>query len=371
MRLSSAFRESELARNIAGNIAKATTRRWNIMEFCGTHTVAIFRHGLKAMLPGYINLVSGPGCPVCVTSRNDIDRILYLADLPGTIVATYGDMMKVPGSGMSLSDKRARGADVRVVYSIMDAVGIARANPPARVIFNAVGFETTAPSTAAVVRGACSEGIDNFHILSLHKVTPPVVTALLDGGTEVDGFLCPGHVCSIIGSRPLEPVAAGYKKPCVIAGFEPADVLQGILMLVRQLEEARSEVEIEYSRGVRPEGNTNALAVMDEVFCRVPAEWRGIGEVDGTGLKLREEFAAFDAERFIDREIVSEPDPPGCQCGEVLRGEIVPTDCALFGSACNPENPVGPCMVSSEGSCATYYQYAEKTRRQYEDRTGR
>jgi hydrogenase expression/formation protein HypD len=360
MKLSSAFRESELARTIAGNIAKATTRRWNLMEFCGTHTVAIFRHGLRTMLPENLNLVSGPGCPVCVTSRQDIDRILYLAGLPDTIIATYGDMMKVPGSGMSLSDKRARGADVRVVYSVTDAVEIARANPSARVIFNAVGFETTAPSTAAVVRSASREGLENFHLLSLHKVTPPVVVALLTGGTEVDGFLCPGHVCSIIGSKPLEPVAARWNKPCVISGFEPADVLQGILMLVRQLEEGRSEVEIEYSRGVRPEGNPNALAAMDEVFRKVPADWRGIGEVDATGLKLREEFAAFDAERFIDNDIVSEPDPPGCQCGEVLRGELIPTDCALFGKPCNPENPVGPCMVSSEGSCATYYQYAER-----------
>jgi len=363
MKLSSAFRESDLARNIAANIARATTRRYNLMEFCGTHTVAIFRHGLRTLLPEEINLVSGPGCPVCVTSRSDMDRILFLADLPDTIVATYGDMMKVPGSGMSLSEKRARGADVRVVYSITDAVEIARANPASRVIFNAVGFETTAPSTAAVIRNARRESTDNFHILSLHKVTPPVVLALLEGGTAVDGFLCPGHVCSIIGSRPLEPVAGAYKKPCVVTGFEPADVLQGILMLVRQLEDGESRVGIEYTRGVRPEGNANALAAMDEVFCRVTSDWRGIGEVEATGLKLREEFASFDAEQFIDREIRSDPDPPGCQCGEVLRGEIKPTECALFAGACTPESPVGPCMVSSEGSCATYYQYAERTRK--------
>lgn len=360
MRLSSAFRESDLARNIAANIERATTRSHNLMEFCGTHTVAIFRHGLRTLLPDSLNLVSGPGCPVCVTARTDIDRILYLADLPGTIITTYGDMMKVPGSGMSLSDKRARGADVRVVYSITDALDLARANPSSRVIFNAVGFETTAPSTAAVIKRAREEAIDNFHILSIHKATPPVVVALLEGGTAVDAFLCPGHVCSIIGSEPLEPVAREYKKPCAVAGFEPADVLQGILMLVRQLEAGESRVEIEYTRGVRPEGNPNALAVMDEVFGKVTSEWRGIGLVEGTGLKLRQEFAAFDAERFIDREIISEPDPPGCQCGEVLRGELKPTECALFATACNPESPVGPCMVSSEGSCATYYQYAER-----------
>ena len=362
MRLSSAFRESDLAATISANIEKAVTRPHNLMEFCGTHTVAIFRHGLRTLLPDEVRLVSGPGCPVCVTSKQDIDRILYLADLPGSIIATYGDMMKVPGSGMSLSDKRALGADVRVVYSITDAVDLARANPSARVIFNAVGFETTAPSTAAAVRNAKREGVGNFHILSLHKVTPPVVLALLEGGTKVDGFICPGHVCSIIGSRPLEPVAADWGKPCVIAGFEPADVLQGIFMLVRQLEEGRSTVEIEYTRGVNPEGNTNALAVMDEVFETVGSEWRGIGEVADTGLKLRDEFKSFDAEEFIDVEIESEPDPPGCQCGEVLRGELLPTECALFGTVCVPENPVGPCMVSSEGSCATYYQYAERAR---------
>ncbi len=362
MKLSSAFRGSDLARNIAENIKKATRRRWNLMEFCGTHTVAIFRHGLRSMLPAGLNLVSGPGCPVCVTSRRDIDRILHLAGMPGVVTATYGDMMKVPGSGMSLAEKRARGADVRVVYSITDALEIARANPSARVIFVAVGFETTAPSTAAVIRAAALEGVDNFHVLSLHKVTPPVVGALIEGGTEVDGFICPGHVCSIIGSRPLEPIARDYGKPCVIAGFEPADVLQAILMLVRQLEDGRSEVEIEYTRGVRPEGNPNALAAMNEVFRKVTAEWRGIGEVEATGLKLRDEFASFDAERLIDREIVSEPDPPGCRCGEVLRGELAPTGCALFGAACTPENPVGPCMVSSEGSCATYYQYVGRQR---------
>jgi hydrogenase expression/formation protein HypD len=362
MKLSSEFRESLLAGNIAANISKAITRPHNLMEFCGTHTVAIFRHGLRTMLPEEVNLVSGPGCPVCVTSKQDIDRILYLADLPGSMIATYGDMMKVPGSGMSLSDKRARGADVRVVYSIMDALDLARANPSSRVIFNAVGFETTAPSTAAAILGAVRENLGNFYILSLHKITPPVVVALLKGGTAVDGFICPGHVCSIIGSRPLEPVAETWRKPCVIAGFEPADVLQGIFMLVRQLEDGRSEVEIEYTRGVRPEGNVRALAVMDEVFEKVEGLWRGIGEVGGTGLKLRNEFNRFDAEQFIDREIESEPDPPGCQCGEVLRGELVPTECALFGRVCNPESPVGPCMVSSEGSCATYYQYADRAR---------
>jgi hydrogenase expression/formation protein HypD len=360
MRLSSAFRESGLAGTISGNISRVVTRPWNLMEFCGTHTVAIFRHGLKAMLPEEVNLVSGPGCPVCVTSKTDIDRILYLAGLPGTVLATYGDMMKVPGSGMSLSDKRALGADVRVVYSITDALELARANPGKRVVFAAVGFETTAPSTAAVVKKAAKEGVGNFNILSLHKVTPPVVLALLEGGTAVDGFLCPGHVCSIIGSEPLEPVARDWGKPCVIAGFEPADVLQGILMLIRQMEEGRSEVEIEYVRGVRREGNPNALAVMDEVFRTAPSEWRGIGAIDATGLKLREEFAGLDAERFIEAEIESEPDPPGCRCGEVLRGEVRPTECALFGTACTPESPVGPCMVSSEGSCATYYLYGDR-----------
>ena len=361
MRFTAAFRSRELVAGIAGNIHRAATGKWTLMEFCGTHTVAIFRHGLKTLLPDNIKLVSGPGCPVCVTSRADIDRILALCDVPSAIIATYGDMMKVPGSSMNLSERRARGADVRVVYSSYDALALARKHPDRKVFFIGIGFETTAPATAAAVLKAAETGLENFHVLSLHKLTPPVVGALLKDGTEVDGFLCPGHVCAIIGARPLEPVARDWKKPCVVAGFEPGDVLQAILMLVQQLEAGESRVDIEYARGVSYEGNTNALATMKRVFDTAGSEWRGIGNVDHTGLVLRDEFRHLDASPFIGKEIKAAPDPPGCKCGDVLRGRISPPDCPLFRKVCTPERPVGPCMVSSEGSCATYYQYTGAT----------
>lgn len=360
MRFAAEFRERELVSGISLNIRRACRSRWTLMEFCGTHTVAIFRYGLKSLLPEELRLVSGPGCPVCVSSTADIDRILALCDVPSAIVATYGDMIKVPGSRMNLGERRAKGADVRVVYSSYDALALARNNPDRKVFFIGIGFETTAPSTAAAVLQAAEMGLENFHVLSLHKLTPPVLGTLLEDGTEVDGFICPGHVCSIIGARPLEPVAKEWNKPCVVAGFEPADVLLAILMLVRQLEAGESRVEIEYARGVDYEGNLRAQETMERVFGTGASEWRGIGKVEDTGLVLRDEFARFDASLFIDREIVAAPEPPGCRCGDVLRGRISPHGCPLFRNACTPDRPVGPCMVSSEGSCATYYQYAGK-----------
>ena len=359
MKFASEFRDRDLVSGIARNIDRACNGTWKLMEFCGTHTVAVFRHGLKALLPERVRLVSGPGCPVCVTSTADIDRILAVCEVPGGIVATYGDMIKVPGSRMNLAEKRARGADVRVVYSSYDALALARKYADRKVFFIGIGFETTAPATAAAVLKAAEEDLVNFHVLSLHKVTPPILGALLEDGTEVDGFICPGHVCSIIGARPFEPVARNWHKPCVIAGFEPGDVMMAVLMLVKQLEAGRSEVEIEYLRGVEYDGNRNAQEMMKSVFNTAPAEWRGIGTVDDTGLVLRSEFERFDASVFIDGEIAAVPDPPGCRCGDVLRGRIAPSACPLFGTSCTPEYPVGPCMVSSEGSCAAYYRYAE------------
>jgi hydrogenase expression/formation protein HypD len=361
MRFADEFRDRRLVATIAENLRKVCHGRWTLMEFCGTHTVAIFRHGLKSLLPENLRLVSGPGCPVCVTSKADIDRILFLCDADSGIVATYGDMMKVPGSDMNLAEKRARGADVRIVYSSYDALALARKNPHRKVFFIGIGFETTAPSTAAAVLRAQREGIGNFYVLSLHKATPPVLGALLEGGASVDGFICPGHVCAIIGGRPLEPVADRWGKPCVIAGFEPGDVLQAIVMLVKQLEEGRHQVEIEYIRGLDYEGNANARSTIDRVFVAEDGEWRGIGTVPRTGLRLREEFSGFDASAFIQQQVVSRPDPAGCRCGDVLKGTITPLGCPLFGRACTPEDPVGPCMVSSEGSCATYYLYARRS----------
>jgi hydrogenase expression/formation protein HypD len=359
MRFTTEFRNRDLIADIVGKIEGICKHEWTLMEFCGTHTVTIFRHGLKSLLPPRLRLVSGPGCPVCVTSKADIDRIIFLCDQPSGIVATYGDMMKVPGSGMTLAEKRARGADVRVVYSSYDAVALAEKCPDRTVFFVAVGFETTAPSTAAAVLKAADLGLRNFKVLSLHKRTPPILGCLLEGGTRVDGFICPGHVCSIIGGKPLEPVASNWGKPCVVAGFEPSDVLQAIFMLLRQLEGGRSEVEIEYIRGVTHEGNLNALAAMGRVFETTTSEWRGMGEVQDTGLRLRSDFTPYDASCLIDRDITADPDPAGCRCGEVLRGEITPPDCPLFRRGCTPTSPVGPCMVSSEGSCATYYLYTD------------
>jgi hydrogenase expression/formation protein HypD len=358
MKFAGEFRDRQLVATIAEKTKGICRHDWTLMEFCGTHTVAIFRHGLKSLLPEKLRLVSGPGCPVCVTSKADIDRILALCDVPDGVVATYGDMMKVPGSSMNLAERRARGADVRVVYSSYDAVTLAQSNPDKKVLFIGIGFETTAPSTAAAVLRAQELGLRNFFVLSLHKRTPPVLGSLLEHGTSVDGFICPGHVCSIIGAAPLEPVATEWAKPCVVAGFEPGDVLQAIFMLLRQLEEGRSSVEIEYIRGVDYNGNANALKAIDTVFETTSGEWRGLGTVEGTGLDLRREFDRFDAEVLIEGDIVTQPDPPGCRCGDVLRGEIAPPECPLFRKVCTPSSPVGPCMVSSEGSCATYYVYA-------------
>jgi hydrogenase expression/formation protein HypD len=359
MKFATEFRDPALAKGIAANIGAACHKPWTLMEFCGTHTVTIFRHGLKSLLPESLTLVSGPGCPVCVTPRSDIDKALWLADVPGSVVATYGDLIKVPGSTMNLAEKRARGADVRVVYSSYDAVEVARALPGKQVFFVGIGFETTAPSTAAAVRRAAALGLNNFFVLSLHKRTPPVLDALLEHGTSVHGFICPGHVSAIIGARPFEPVASVWGKPCVVAGFEPGDVLQAILMLVRQLEEGRSSVEVEYTRGVPYDGNLVALGAIDEVFTPVESEWRGLGMVKGTGLKLRDSFKRFDASALLPAVIETLPDPPGCKCAEVLRGEMTPPGCSLFGRACSPQSPVGPCMVSSEGTCATYYLYGK------------
>jgi hydrogenase expression/formation protein HypD len=358
LKFATEFRDPDLVAAIARNIDKACKRDWTVMEFCGTHTVSIFRHGLKTLLPERLKLVSGPGCPVCVTAKADIDRILHLCGRPESIVATYGDMMKVPGSRMNLAERKARGADVRIVYSSYDAIALAQSNPDKDVFFIGIGFETTAPSTAAAVLKAHGLGLTNFFVLSLHKATPPVLATLLEGGTKVDGFICPGHVCAIIGAKPLEPVASIWKKPCVVAGFEPGDVMQAILMLIQQLEEGRTEVEIEYLRGVTVDGNANAQSMIDRVFRAVPSEWRGIGMVPDTGLVLRPDLSQYDASVYIRGDIETTPDPPGCKCGEVLRGEITPLDCPLFRILCRPQSPVGPCMVSSEGSCATYYLYA-------------
>jgi len=328
------------------------------MEFCGGHTVAIFRYGIRQVLPKTIEMVSGPGCPVCVTANADIDKALALAETPGVVITTFGDMLKVPGSRSSLQKARAGGADVRMVYSTLDAVKIAQENPSKSVVFLGIGFETTAPTVAASVVQAEEQGIKNYYVLSQHKLCPPVIRAILNAGEiKLDGLICPGHVSAITGSKAWEFIAHDYHIPCVVSGFEPLDILQCVAMLIDQVEKGESKVEIAYKRGVIHDGNAIALALMDRVFEPCPASWRGIGVVPASGLKLRAAFRQHNAEAKFEIKAPPPIEPKGCLCGEVLRGVKTPLDCRLFRKVCTPESPVGPCMVSSEGSCAAYYLY--------------
>ncbi|HEX9093732.1 MAG TPA: hydrogenase formation protein HypD [Coriobacteriia bacterium] len=355
-----AYRDPELARRLVASIGEAATRPMKLMEVCGTHTVAIARFGLRDLMPPNVTLLSGPGCPVCVTANRDIDLAIEIGRQPGVAVTTFGDMMKVPGSHSSLAREKAAGRDIRVVYSALDAVELAASDPSLQVVFLGVGFETTAPTVASAIRTAASRGLSNFSVLAVHKTVPLALEALVnDPQVAIDGFLLPGHVSTIIGPEPYEFIAERYHVPGVIAGFEPIDVLQGILMLARQVSEGRAEIEIAYRRGVHPGGTQAARAVIDEVFEPADADWRGIGVIPGTGLALREAYAGWDAARRFD---VTPPEPkeiPGCQCGEVLRGITLPFECRLFAKGCTPEHPIGPCMVSSEGSCAAYYRYTD------------
>ena len=352
------FRRSDLAQGLVSRINQRSKTNVRFMEFCGGHTVAIFKYGIRQLLPPTIEMVSGPGCPVCVTANSDIDKCIAFAQLPGVIVATFGDMLKVPGSRSSLQSAKAEGADVRMVYSALDALGMARDNPDKSVVFLGIGFETTAPTIAASILQAQEQKIKNYYVFSMHKITPPVVKAVLDSGeVKLSGIVCPGHVSVITGSQAWEFVAKDYGIPCVVSGFEPLDILQCISMLIDQVESGSSKVEIAYSRGVCREGNVEAQKLMHRLFQPYPADWRGIGVVMGSGLKLREEYARFDAERVFRIDPGESCEPEGCICGEVLRGVNTPHDCALFGGACTPHSPVGPCMVSSEGTCSAYYLY--------------
>ncbi len=356
------FRNRQVVKVLVSAIersARSLDREVALMEVCGTHTMAIFRHGLHSLLPGNVRLISGPGCPVCVTPTGYLDALLELAARPGVIIATFGDMIKVPGSSSSLERTRAEGADVRTVYSPLDALRLAEANPSRRVVFAAVGFETTAPGVAATCSAALERGVDNFFILCAHKLIPPALRALLeDAEVRVDGFILPGHVSAIIGSEPYSFVADEYGASCVIAGFEPVDILQTVLMLLKQAEEQRSEVEIQYSRCVRPEGNPAAKRVLAELFDVCDTEWRGLGMLPGSGLELNPAVAGrLDAQATFEIHIGAGGDPPGCRCGEVLRGVLRPDECALFGRRCTPATPVGACMVSSEGTCAAFHKY--------------
>ncbi|HET6498516.1 MAG TPA: hydrogenase formation protein HypD [Coriobacteriia bacterium] len=360
----SGFRDPEVARRLIDAIHQTVTRPMTLMEVCGTHTVAIAKNGLRDLLPQSLRLLSGPGCPVCVTSNADIDTAVEFARQPGVIVATFGDMMKVPGSRSSLSREKADGRDVRVVYSPLDALALAERESGAHVVFIGVGFETTVPLIAAAIKRAAESGLENFSVFSAHKTVPAALGALVnDPQVAVEGLILPGHVSAIIGLEPYRFLAEEYSVPSVITGFEPVDVLQGVWMLATQLAEGRAEVEIAYTRGVPEDGNPTARALVDEVFEPSDAEWRGIGVIPSTGLAIRDSFAHFDAMKRVPVHPEPPKEIPGCQCGEVLRGVVLPYECRLYARACTPEHPVGPCMVSSEGSCAAYYRYTDHGKR--------
>jgi hydrogenase expression/formation protein HypD len=355
------FRDPDAARALAEAIRTRSTRPTRLMEFCGGHTHAILRFGIPTLLPPTVELRSGPGCPVCVTSAGNLDHAIALAQIPDVILTTFGDMIRVPGSRASLAQAKAEGADVRVVYSPLDALRVARENPQRPVIFLGVGFETTAPMVASAVLAAEAEELDNFTVFSTHKLTPPATRAILAAGeVALDGIIGPGHVSAVIGADAWRFLPDDYAIPVAISGFEPLDMLQAVLALVEMVEENRADVANAYARGVRPEGNPAAQQAMGKVFEVADAEWRGFGMVPASGLQIREEYARFDAARVFPVEVAPAKEPPGCRCGEVLRGVLLPPECPLFAKACTPQSPIGPCMVSAEGACAAYYQYGER-----------
>jgi hydrogenase expression/formation protein HypD len=360
------YRDGALARGVAERISAevAPGRAYRFMEFCGGHTHAISRYGIEDLLPASIRMIHGPGCPVCVLPMGRVDAAIALAQRPDVTLATYGDVMRVPGSnGASLLSAKAGGADVRMVYSTLDAQRIAEDEPDRQVVFLAIGFETTTPPTAAVLRRARERGCRNFSVFCNHVLTPPAMGAILadeDSGAAValDGLVGPAHVSTVIGTAPYEPIAERYVKPVVVAGFEPLDILQAVLMLVRQCNDGRHQVENQYTRVVTPQGNVKAQADMAEIFrLRDTFEWRGLGWLPESALAIADPYADFDAERRFDIPRVAAADNPACECGTILRGLKRPAECRLFGTACTPETPIGACMVSSEGACAAHWSY--------------
>ncbi len=358
MKYLSEYRDKKLIASLIDEVRRVKTAPLRIMEVCGTHTMAIFRHGLRSILPGDIELISGPGCPVCVTSSAHIDGFLHVALLDGVRVAIFGDLFRIPGSQGSLAQAQAGGARVEVVYSPMDALTLARKHPEELVVFLAVGFETTIPLVAATILEAYRQNVNNFAVFSSHKIMPPALHALLgDPELCLDGLLCPGHVSTIIGAAAYEPIARDFGISCIVTGFEPVDVLQAILMIARQVAEKRNDVENAYGRAVNWQGNGRAMALMHQVFEPVDCQWRGLGVIEQSGMAIRQEFARFDAEKRCDIKLTETPEPKGCLCGDILKGKKTPIDCPLFKGRCTPLNPVGPCMVSSEGTCAAFYKY--------------
>ena len=352
------FRDPVLAAGILDEVRQRTTRRWHVMEVCGGQTHSIIRHGIDQLLPEAITLIHGPGCPVCVTPLDVIDQALTIAERPGVLFCSFGDMLRVPGSMGDLFQVKSRGGDVRVVYSPLDAVALARANPDREVVFFAVGFETTAPANAMAVVQAHREGLRNFSVLVSHVLVPPAMEAILQSPVNrVQGFLAAGHVCTVMGTDQYQPLVDRYRVPIVVTGFEPIDVLDGIRRVVIQLEEGRAELENAYSRAVKAEGNLPALEVLREVFETTDRNWRGIGEIPGSGWRLREPYRAFDAALRYETTHIRTKESGECRSGEVLQGLIKPHECAAFGTRCTPRSPLGATMVSSEGACAAYFNY--------------
>ena len=352
------FRDSEISRELIKKIKNRSTRDIRLMEVCGTHTVSIFRSGIRTVLPPSISLLSGPGCPVCVTDQTEIDAFIELSRIEGVIITTFGDLMRVPGTTSSLQKQRAEGRDIRVVYSTVDALEIAKKNPDKKVVFLGVGFETTAPTIAAAIYSADQMQVGNFSVISAHKLVPPALEALMATDTvNIDGFILPGHVSVIIGEKAYVPFCNHHQIPCVIAGFEPADILQAIALLVVQIESGTPQWESAYRRAVTYEGNTKAQEMLDKVFEPADTGWRAIGVIPQSGLKIRQKYESHDAGKMFDIKVTGSMDPKGCACGEILTGTKTPPECPLYKTVCTPIDPVGPCMVSTEGTCAAYYKY--------------
>ncbi len=363
MKYLSEFRNKEIVDKLARRINDLMAdidRDITLMEVCGTHTMVIFRYGIKDLLPPGLHLLSGPGCPVCVTSNEYLDKAIAYASQDGVIIATFGDMVKVPGSASSLAKEKSNGARIRVVYSSLEALKIARDNPRSKIIFLGIGFETTAPTVASSILIAFQEKLSNYFVLSNHKIIPPAMQALVeDGQIKIDGFICPGHVSAITGSKIYEFISRDYGIPCVVAGFEPIDVLQSISLILSQIKSGQAKVENEYKRAVTKEGNLKAQSLMEEVFDLDTSNWRGIGEIEQSGLKIREKYRDFDVEKRFPISIEKPHENPECICGAILKGLKTPLDCSLFKKVCHPTHPVGACMVSAEGTCAAYYKYGK------------
>lgn len=351
------YRDRDLVKRISDRINRLSVRSLTFMEVCGGHTMAIQKFGIPSLLPDTIRLLSGPGCPVCVSSNRFIDHAVALSRLDDVIITTFGDLIRIPGSSSSLDREKAKGADIRIVYSVLDALEIAKSNPSGRVVFLGIGFETTAPTSAAAIVRAAEDNVRNFFLLSSHKIMPPAMEALVDEGVGLNGYIAPGHVSTITGSSIYQGIPEKYGLGCVISGFEPVDLLQSIYLLVKQCEEGTPKVEIQYKRAVKPEGNLKARRLLSEVFQAEDDWWRGLGVLKKSGLKLVQRYRNFDAEQMIEVSVEETREPKGCICGDILKGIKSPRDCKLFATVCNPSRPVGACMVSHEGSCHAWYRY--------------